>query len=1200
MTGTHTASLWNQYGTRIAQATFTSESSTGWQEVDFSPVAVTANTTYTASVYMADGNYPATASYFTSDILNSPLSAAKSGSAQDAGGSSGQGVYDDTGSSVYPIKTFNSTNYWIDVSYVGSPTATPPTVSSQTPISNATNIPVTDALTATFNAALDPATIGANSLILKDSNNNVIAGTTTYDSTTYTIKFIPTNLLQTATTYTATLPSNGSGITDLQGRHLAVDNVWSFTTSSTGLVCPCSMKNRQAPGAGSFSARDSYPSGLELGLKIIPTTKGYITSLRFYKTIITPDTSHTGHIWDANGNLLASVSFNNESDYGWQEATLSTPLNVNKDQLYIISYGMTTADYQLSSGTFTTAMISQGFEAYPSGDARNTATGSGTGNSVFSASQNTYPNQSSTNYYYVDAVFATQASDTIPLHVVTAQPTDKSYGVLHTTNVTATFDQALDNSTVNGTNVTVRDDNNNVVSGTVSYDSAKQAITFTPSSTFSYGVKYAVHVSAQVKDTRGLNLPADYNWSFTVGSPLKTDISQGNGGPILVVTTTANPYSNYYSEILKTEGFNYFDVKDITTISPSVLASYSTVLVADMPVSQSQVDMFSAWVSSGGNLITMRPDKKFASLLGLNDVGQTSTNQYLRTNVASPAGMGIVDTTIQYKGTADLYSVSDANVAATLYSDNTTATVYPAATTHSVGAGTAMAFTYDLAKSVIGLHQGNQAWSGEDRNGDVTIRSNDLFYGPAAGDVQPDWLDSTKIGIPQADEQQRLLANMITEGMKKSMPAPRFWYLPDTQKAALVLAGDDHDNHNNTGTEQAINNWLNDSVTDCSIIDWQCVRASHYLYPSGAFTPSRAYQYESYGFEIGDHPSNNDTCTNFLTLGEVTTKYASELLTWQTQYPNLPLQKTVRFHCYLWNSWDWMPQADLLNNIHYDLNSVAYPASWIGTHSPIVTGSGMNMRLTDANGALLDVHQGVTNFDNTAASATSIAAAFDNALGSDGYYGIFGSHYDMNDTYDQTLYSVAKSRNIPIISSQQALDWLSGRESSNFSDLTSSAPGEESFTISAAEGAHGLQAMIPISDAGGTLTSINLDTRPVSFQTSVIKGVQYALFNAFPGNYTVTYSDFGATSPASSEGSGSGGGVVITAEPASNSVPLQSGSSTIPTYSSSAIKPAAVYESNKKGTNNTPLQIVLIVGAVVVVIGGGYAIWYFIIRPRLF
>ena len=51
-TGTHVGNLWTAGGTLLARATFTSESASGWQTVNFSsPVAITANTTYVASYF---------------------------------------------------------------------------------------------------------------------------------------------------------------------------------------------------------------------------------------------------------------------------------------------------------------------------------------------------------------------------------------------------------------------------------------------------------------------------------------------------------------------------------------------------------------------------------------------------------------------------------------------------------------------------------------------------------------------------------------------------------------------------------------------------------------------------------------------------------------------------------------------------------------------------------------------------------------------------------------------------------------------------------------------------------------------------------------------------------------------------------------------------------------------------------------------
>ena len=65
--------------------------------------------------------------------------------------------------------------------------------------------------------------------------------------------------------------------------------------------------------------------------------------------------------------------------------------------------------------------------------------------------------------------------------------------------------------------------------------------------------------STGVKDTSGNAMAANYTWSFTTGANPTT----GPGGPILVVTSAANPFSNYYAEILRAEGLNEFATADI-------------------------------------------------------------------------------------------------------------------------------------------------------------------------------------------------------------------------------------------------------------------------------------------------------------------------------------------------------------------------------------------------------------------------------------------------------------------------------------------------------------------------------------------------------------------------------------------------------------------------------------------------------------
>src|SRR5262249_36100457 len=185
-----------------------------------------------------------------------------------------------------------------------------------------------------------------------------------------------------------------------------------------------------------------------------------------------------------------------------------------------------------------------------------------------------------------------------------------------------------------------------------------------------------------------------------------------------------------------------------------------------------------------------------AGLLGLTPMGTTFgiARPYLQVNTGSAPGAGIVGATMQFHGDADLYTLGSATAIATLYADAATPTLYPAVTQRSVGVngGHAAAFASALARSVVYTRQGNPAWSGQERDGVAPIRSDDFFFGAAANDPQPDWVDLNKVAIPQADEQQRLLVNMILGMNLSRRPLPRFWYFPKGVKAAVVMTGDHH------------------------------------------------------------------------------------------------------------------------------------------------------------------------------------------------------------------------------------------------------------------------------------------------------------------------------------------------------------------------------------------------------------------------
>ena len=139
----------------------------------------------------------------------------------------------------------------------------------------------------------------------------------------------------------------------------------------------------------------------------------------------------------------------------------------------------------------------------------------------------------------------------------------------------------------------------------------------------------------------------------TATGSLGITIGAASSAPVLLLTNAANPFSQYFTEILLAEGLNEFTTKDISSISSATLAPYDVVLLGQTTLTAAQVTTLSNWVYSGGNLIAMRPDKQLAGLLGLADAGTTLSEGYLLVNTASGPGAGIVGQPIQFHGTAD-------------------------------------------------------------------------------------------------------------------------------------------------------------------------------------------------------------------------------------------------------------------------------------------------------------------------------------------------------------------------------------------------------------------------------------------------------------------------------------------------------------------------------------------------------------------
>ncbi len=512
-TGTHVAHLWTNTGTLLASATFTGESGSGWQTVNFSaPVAVQAGMTYVASYTAPNGHYSVTRSYFTTTgVDNGPLHAV----GQGPNGSNGVYNY---GAGNFPTQSYQSSNYWIDVvlnTAIAADT-TAPTVTKFGQAGGFSVVNTTSAFTVAFNEALNAATVNSLTVslvrpddsmvpsgccptpggwcsgcpLLNAVNNTTIAATVTYDAAAHTATVTPNSPLNPSTVYTIIV--SAGGVKDLAGNALAVDTWSSFYTS-----------NQAAPVQSSFWSSNVTPSVLdsgdkqavELGLKFTADTDGLITGARFYKSSANSGT-HTASLWTSAGQLLTTATFTSETGSGWQQVNFATPVAVKAGTTYVVSYHTNAGHYSVSRSYFGSQFNSGPLHALANGG-------------VYAYGANsTFPTQSyQASNYFVDVVFSnTPASDTVAPTITNFTPFEGTTNVPVNPTVTINFSEDLDATTVNTSTVKLLDGGNNAVPATLTYNAATRTATLTPTSALANSMTYTIFTlggSAGIRDLAG-------------------------------------------------------------------------------------------------------------------------------------------------------------------------------------------------------------------------------------------------------------------------------------------------------------------------------------------------------------------------------------------------------------------------------------------------------------------------------------------------------------------------------------------------------------------------------------------------------------------------------------------------------------------------------------------------------------------------
>ena len=96
------------------------------------------------------------------------------------------------------------------------------------------------------------------------------------------------------------------------------------------------------------------PLSVNLGVKFRSDSDGEIAGLRFYKSALNTGT-HVGTLWSDTGMLMGSVTFEDESQFGWQQALFPSPVPIAANTTYVVAYLAPSGHYAADGNYFATS-----------------------------------------------------------------------------------------------------------------------------------------------------------------------------------------------------------------------------------------------------------------------------------------------------------------------------------------------------------------------------------------------------------------------------------------------------------------------------------------------------------------------------------------------------------------------------------------------------------------------------------------------------------------------------------------------------------------------------------------------------------------------------------------------------------------------------------------------------------------------------
>ena len=246
------------------------------------------------------------------------------------------------------------TGHWLPGSTGAVPDTTRPLVVSTIPGNGATGVFTNTRITATFNEAMDPATIGNTTFTVVNTTlgGTAVAGNVTYAVAARTAIFTPTTpaTLPADTLFTATITT---GARDLAGNALAANFIWTFTTG-TGLdnAAPTVILTYPADNATGVATNSAVSATFSEAMD--PATIGSTT---FRVARVSDNSAVSGSVvYRSQDNLATFTPTVNFADNTTYRATITngaTDLAVPGNALVVPAVGLPPNPWTFTTGTGT-------------------------------------------------------------------------------------------------------------------------------------------------------------------------------------------------------------------------------------------------------------------------------------------------------------------------------------------------------------------------------------------------------------------------------------------------------------------------------------------------------------------------------------------------------------------------------------------------------------------------------------------------------------------------------------------------------------------------------------------------------------------------------------------------------------------------------------------------------------------------------